>query len=132
MFVILHLNCKYIEFASFLKDGKIDKTPAPVTFGAKKRDVQALLEKLKSGPLETHVFVAPQMNVTLVGTPLTFGPVKVTMHNAVLQGDITELQSMMSSIKNDEIIEFTLKSSGETKDIYELLRAEANSQSFST
>lgn len=116
-----------MEFASFLKTGKIEKTPAPLTIGAKKKDVQALLERLKSGSLETRVFVVPQMNVALVGKQLTFGPVKVTMHKAVLEGDIKELESKLSGIQDDEIIEFTLKSSGEVKDVYELLKSEADS-----
>lgn len=113
-----------VELAAFLKSGRIEKTPQPFTLGGKKEHVQAFLEVVKSEyPIKEYIITAPQMNVTLVGKQLDFGPVKVTMHNVVLVGDIKELESKVEEMKANEIIEFSIQSTGEVKDLYELLKS---------
>lgn len=117
-----------LEFASFLRAGRIEKTPIPITVGGNKKQIHAFLDILKSeSPIKSYNLYVPQINVTLVGKKLPSGPVILHMHNVVLEGDVKELESKVVKMKEDEIIEFTFKSTGGEKDVYELVKSEADS-----
>lgn len=113
------------ELASFLKAGKIEKRSRSYPANFEKQDAIEILEQIKSkSKLDTFDLDIVQMGVKILGQEVLFGPVKIRMKNVVLEGDIAEMETRTESLAEDDSIEFTVKSDGTVKDVYELIPSE--------
>lgn len=108
---------------NLLKNNKLEISLQSLPLSGRKYDVLNLVAELKKqSPMERFEFTVSQTIVNIGSVSLSLPPIKTTIKNVVLDGDINELEQKIDPLQSNENVEFTLKSITNENIVYEIMQ----------